>query len=1012
MSQIEVPNPPSGRHTTRFAKNSPQRLRRWLLLAMVASNLLVYLIMAFLLQESRQKFELRARTLTQNVAHAVEHDIHGSVSKIDLALQGVADEMEQQLDRGIDEPALSASLARLQKRLPEVEDFRATDAKGLLILGKGIDKSARISLADRAHFIHLRDHPDAALHITQPVLGRVFKQYTLIFARRYNHTDGRFAGMVSATVGVEHFSRTLSEFSLGEKGTLVLRYADLGLIARHPSIPDQPAGQVGDTKVSAAIREIEKSAVPEMTFFTPKSTDGMERIGTFRRISGAPIIVLVGVASDDYLHDWIQEVYQASGAAIGFLVFSLVLGGILLRLLKQTAQSAKALEQHQARLEETVAARTAELSTLEAHTRMVIDSSGDGIVEIDAAGYINFANPAACQMLGYRPEQLQGQHVHAKLHHSHPDGRPYPAADCLAALAICRGEALHLPADTYWRADGSPLAVSVTTHPMLVRDILVGAVVSFQDITGRQNREEAREAARTAAERLARTKSEFLANMSHEIRTPLNGVLGMAKIGQRESFGRGRSQEIFERILDSGKLLLGIVNDILDFSKIEAGKLEVEAQPLRLASVIATTLDLVSERASAKGLELNSSLAPELPAWVLGDALRIQQILINLLSNAVKFTERGRVGLSVERSPGDAGELCFAVSDEGIGMTQEQVSRLFQPFEQADSSTTRKFGGTGLGLAISSNLACLMGGTIRVQSTPEKGSIFTLALTLPVTVPLADAAVQPAAPAPGQRLAGIRILAAEDNEVNQLVLEDLLVAEGVHLTLVGNGRLAVEAVERAGETFDLVLMDVQMPEMDGREATRRIRQIAPDLPIIGQTAHALAEEHASCRAAGMCDVVTKPLDTEIVVAVLLRHLGRAPADSQAGADEKATSGPVEPAGAVTAIDWPKLEQRYVARPEFLAGLLDKALSNFADRPGKIRAAAREPRQLADLAHALKGTAGFLFAEDVVLQARRAEQAALDGSPDAAAAAAEGLAAALETMLAEIRERQEEREAVS
>ena len=376
------------------------------------------------------------------------------------------------------------------------------------------------------------------------------------------------------------------------------------------------------------------------------------------------------------------------------------------------------------------------------------------------------------------------------------------------------------------------------------------------------------ETARIEAERLARVKSEFLANMSHEIRTPLNAVLGFAQIGQRESRGR-KSSEYFQRIVDSGQLLLGVINDILDFSKIEAGKLGVESRPFNLRAVIANTTSFVATTAKSKGLDYAVSHEPDLPEWVLGDAQRLQQILLNLLSNAVKFTEKGEVRLRIAREGKD---IYFRVIDTGIGMSEEQMSRLFSPFEQADGSTTRKYGGTGLGLAISRNLASLMDGEITVDSAPGKGSSFILRLPLPAAEPVVGDRAS-AQPDRGRRLNKVRVLAAEDVEVNQLILEELLGREGAQVVLADNGRQALERVEGAGaSSFDVVLMDVQMPVMDGHEAARRIRELAPDLPIIGLTAHAMAEEREKCLASGMADHVTKPIDIDTLVNAIRSQL--------------------------------------------------------------------------------------------------------------------------------------------
>ena len=390
------------------------------------------------------------------------------------------------------------------------------------------------------------------------------------------------------------------------------------------------------------------------------------------------------------------------------------------------------------------------------------------------------------------------------------------------------------------------------------------------------------EAARHEAERLSRIKSEFLANMSHEIRTPLNGVLGLAQIGARDHDGHAR--EVFEQINASGRLLLGVINDILDFSKIEAGKLRIELQPLRLKDLLERSVATVRERADEKGLALRIDLDASLPATCVSDALRLEQVLLNLLSNAVKFTPRGEVCLS---ACAQEGRLMLAVTDSGIGMSASQVERLFHPFEQADGSTTRRFGGTGLGLTISRRLVEMLGGDIRTHSEPGVGTRFEIWLPLVTELPTSAAARASGAsdaphawPTPSstpesvatRRLSGLRVLAAEDNAVNQLVLTELLAIEGAQVAMCDSGADALVRLQTQGRgAFDVVLMDIQMPGMDGYEATRQIRAFAPDLPVIGQTAHAMAEEHHKCRDAGMVDLVVKPIELEALVATVKRH---------------------------------------------------------------------------------------------------------------------------------------------
>jgi signal transduction histidine kinase/DNA-binding response OmpR family regulator len=532
---------------------------------------------------------------------------------------------------------------------------------------------------------------------------------------------------------------------------------------------------------------------------------------------------------------------------------------------------------------------------------------------------------------------------------------------------------------------------------------LVVIALAFLDVYERKRSEELNQAARIEAERLARLRSEFVANMSHEIRTPLNGVLGLAQIGYRNNVGRPEVLNTFARIIESGRLLLGIVNDVLDFSKIEAGKLVLEKAPIDLGHLIDEISAMQSERATAKGIELHIDKSDSLPASCLSDPIRLSQILANLLTNAVKFTEKGQVTLWAGRADD---QLRFTIADSGIGMNQEQLARLFAPFEQADSSTTRKFGGTGLGLAITKRLVDLMAGSIQVESKPGVGTTFEV--RLPYAPVPEDATVTPLVPVPITglpRLSHIRVLVAEDNEINRLILEDMLSVEGASLVLVENGRQAVDQVMHlGGRAFDLVLMDIQMPEMDGYEATRRILDMAPDLPIVAQTAHALSGEMERCRAAGMVDQLTKPIDCEKLVAIVRKHARHSSAASPVAAATPQQTGREAGAAVTTMVDWTALRNRYQRRPEFLQKLLATATSSLVSTPDNLRATLRsgDVDRTIFLAHSLKGVAGNLMATGLAKQASEAELACRARATGADALAA-SLADAADALLKEIGE---------
>ncbi len=404
-----------------------------------------------------------------------------------------------------------------------------------------------------------------------------------------------------------------------------------------------------------------------------------------------------------------------------------------------------------------------------------------------------------------------------------------------------------------------------------------GSVVyTHADISALKQVERELERARDAAESANQVKSQFLAHMSHELRTPMNAVMGLAQVLQQEA-REPRQSELLRRILEAGQSLLGILNDILDLSKIEAGQLLLEQQPYALDEVLSRVDSLLRPSAQAKGLQLALEPLPALPARLQGDPLRIGQVLVNLVGNAIKFTAAGSVRLEVLReSAGGAERLRFAVHDTGVGIAPEAMERLFTPFTQADSSVTRRFGGTGLGLAISKRLVECMGGGIGAHSRPGLGSSFWF--TLPLVPAAAPAPTVPAAPAgDGRELDGLRVLVADDVEVNLLVAEQMLASRGAEVATAADGHQALRALAAAPGGYDVVLMDVQMPGLDGLSATRAIRgdlRLA-GLGVVALTAGVTREEQESARAAGVDAILPKPLDLRALVAVLQRWVPQA-----------------------------------------------------------------------------------------------------------------------------------------
>ncbi len=500
----------------------------------------------------------------------------------------------------------------------------------------------------------------------------------------------------------------------------------------------------------------------------------------------------------------------------------------------------------------------------------IVQNAVEGIFQSSPDGRFLLVNPALARMYGYdSPEQLQ--HSVRDISRSiYVD--PEVRRDFQRQME--RDGEVHGLEYQVRRRDSS--VIWICEHSRAVRNEH-GTVLYYegfiQDITRRKLAEEALRAAKEAAEAASRAKSQFLAVMSHEIRTPMNGVIGMTSLLLSSALD-GEQRELAETIRRSGDALLTIIDDILDFSKIESGRLELECEPFHVRECIASAREMLAPRAAEKGLALQCDYASDVPTHVRGDVTRLRQILVNLLSNAVKFTERGEVRLTVRADLGAGGgvTLHFAVTDTGIGIAPEAVERLFQSFTQADASTTRRYGGTGLGLAISKRLAERMGGTMSVTSTPGAGSTFRFSVQVeavpevarPGTV-AAPAAPSAAAPIEAQPE---RVLLAEDNSVNQKVARQMLERLGYRADLAANGHEVIAAVEHAA--YDVILMDVDMPDLDGLEATRRVRaMLGGDRPwIIALTANALPGDREACLAAGMNAYLAKPMKLPELAAAM------------------------------------------------------------------------------------------------------------------------------------------------
>jgi PAS domain S-box-containing protein len=515
----------------------------------------------------------------------------------------------------------------------------------------------------------------------------------------------------------------------------------------------------------------------------------------------------------------------------------------------------------------TARRRTEEaLRQSEERYRTVVEDQTELVCRCRLDGTLTFVNDVYCRFFGKRREELTG-------HRWQPVAHPEDVDRVEAELARLEPEnPVVVIVNRVFDVHGQVRWMEFVNRGFFTPD---GQLTEIQavgrDITERKEAEQKLRQAMEAAEAATRAKSDFLANMSHEIRTPMNGVIGMTELlldTPLNDLQRGYA----ETIRSSGEALLTVINDILDLSKIEAGKLTLEATPFDLRTVVAEVADLLAPRARQKGLEIHCHIDPELPRRLAGDPVRIRQVLTNLAGNAVKFTEQGMVELRAHlRSESEDGAMVrILVRDTGIGIPEDRQSDIFESFTQIEGGSSRRHGGTGLGLAICRNLVALMGGQIGLESRPGAGSTFWFEAALskggcPAELPAAPLHGPDQLPAAGAarltRLAPFRILLAEDNEVNCRVAMSMVERLGCQVQAVRNGREAVETLDHT--RHDLVLMDVQMPEMDGFAATAAIRQrergTGRHIPIVAMTAHAMQGDRERCLAAGMDDYLAKPI---------------------------------------------------------------------------------------------------------------------------------------------------------
>ncbi|MGH9736837.1 MAG: ATP-binding protein, partial [Candidatus Acidiferrales bacterium] len=718
-----------------------------------------------------------------------------------------------------------------------------------------------------------------------------------------------------------------------------------------------------------------------------------------QRSISEPILELARAAFAVSLHkDYSIRATRHSKDEIGFLYDRFN------EMMNQIQRREQELHRAHANLEVSVDERTKELQKEVADRKQaqhelaertdflnsLIQNSPLAIIVTDPEHRLQMCNPAFESLFGWRQAEILGQTIEGVV------GSPPEETDQITKTMV-RGEQVHF-ATRRKRSDGSLIDVELYAVPLHGKERVGRALGMYHDITERVRAEEALVRARDAAEGASRAKSEFLANMSHEIRTPMNGIIGMTDLALDTSLN-SEQREYLSMVKSSAHSLLGVLNDILDFSKIEAGKLDLELAVFSLRQNLRETLKAFEFRAHEKRLRLTWSVEDGVPDDLEGDVGRMRQVLINLVGNALKFTEAGEVSVAVEQeeSPASGTTLHFRVRDTGIGIPDEKRALIFDPFTQADNSTTRKYGGTGLGLSICGRLVRMMGGEIWVESQVGQGSTFhfTIQVGIADTQRIATRAKDEAAGDESEVNAGamqthgngLTVLLAEDNAVNRLVAKRLLEKHGHAVLVAEDGLEAVLSFEREREYIDAILMDIQMPEMDGLTAIHTIRtreeKSGGHIPIIALTAHAMKGDKEKCMEAGADDYITKPLHTPDLLAALARARSqKAEAVAQEDRTDHSTAER-EPLVGRSGIDLAAALAHVDGDHELLVEVARLFAAEWSITRAELDASLdkHELKVTERLAHGLKGAAANLGAQSVSEPAFRLEKLARAGEYD-------------------------------